>query len=295
MPEKGHFSISDFAKYSRTTRDALLHYDRIGLLSPELRGENNYRYYSHSQLAIVNVIRTCQKLGMTLDEIKGLKDQRTPELLAEVFSSQIEKIDRKIEDWNCARKLLLTLQKSIHSVQNIDEDAITIQYLPAEQIILGEPNDYSGGRTFFDTMLSFYQSISEKHPGIDLNYLVWATTSAERIKKGDWVGADRFYFYNPEGRDQRPAAIYAIGYMRGGYTDGDALYRRLIQYIETHKFEICGPAYEEYPLNEVFVTGEKNYLMRILITVREAGKEERKVPEITQGDGYHMLPREYIL
>jgi len=45
MPENGMFSISDFAKYSRTTRDTLLHYDRIGLLSPATRGENNYRYY----------------------------------------------------------------------------------------------------------------------------------------------------------------------------------------------------------------------------------------------------------
>ncbi|MCL2227457.1 MAG: MerR family transcriptional regulator [Oscillospiraceae bacterium] len=269
MPESGLFSISDFAKYSRTTRDTLLHYDRIGLLSPVSRGENNYRYYSTSQLAVVNVIRTCQKLGMTLDEIKGLKDRRTPELFDEVFSHQIERIDRKIEEWIRARKLLLMLQKSIHSVADVEEDAITIQFLPAEPIILGEVNDYSGGRTFFDTLLSFYQSISEKYPDLDLNYLVWGTFSAERIKNGDWVGADRFYFCNPEGHDKRPAALYAVGYMRGGYSDGDSLYKRIIEYISEHGFEICGPAFEEYPLNEVFVTEPSNYLMRVLITVCE--------------------------
>ena len=269
MPENGLFSISDFAKYSRTTRDTLLHYDRIGLLSPVARGENNYRYYSNSQLAAVNVIRTCQNLGMTLDEIKGLKDRRTPELLDEVFTHQIEKIDRKIEDWIRARKLLLTLQKSIHSVSNVDEDSMTIQFLPAEPIVLGDVNDYSGGRTFFDTLLSFYEILSEKYPDLDLNYLVWGTFSAERIKQGDWVGADRFYFYHPEGKDKRPAALYAIGYMRGGYSDGNILFKRLIEYIDKHSFEICGPAFEEYPLNEVFVTESSNYLMRILITVRE--------------------------
>jgi len=268
MPETGLFSISDFAKYTRTTRDTLLHYDRIGLLSPVTRGENNYRYYSNSQLAVVNVIRTCQNLGMTLDEIKGLKDRRTPELLDEVFSHQIEKIDRKIEEWIRARKLLLTLQKSIHSVSNINEDEISIQFLPAEAIILGEQNDYSGGRTFFDTLLSFYETIRRKYPNLDLNYLVWGTFSAERIKHGDWIGADRFYFYNPEGHDQRPAALYAIGYMRGGYSDGDILFRRLMEYIHEHNFEVCGPAFEEYPLNEVCITDESNYLMRILITVR---------------------------
>jgi len=269
MPDDGLFSISDFAKYSRTTRDTLLHYDRIGLLSPVYRGENNYRYYSNSQLAVVNVIRTCRKLGMTLDEIKGLKDRRTPELIDEVFTHQIEKIDRNIEEWIRARKLLLLLQKSIRSVSDIDEDEITIQFMPAEPIILGEKNDYSDGRTFFDILLSFYESISRKYPNLDLDHLVWGIFSAERVKRGDWMGADSFYFYNPEGHDERPAALYAIGYMRGGYSDGDQLFKRLIDYIDKNNFEICGPAYEEFPLNEVFIKDPGNYLMRILITVRE--------------------------
>jgi len=269
LSELGLFSISDFAKFSRTTRDTLLHYDRIGILTPVSRGENNYRYYSSSQLAVVNVIRTLQQLGMTLEEIKELKDRRSPELCDEVFSHQIEKIDRKIDEWIRARELLLTLRKTIHSVSSVDESKISVQYLPAEAIILGDLNDYSRGRTFFDTLLSFYHSISKKYPALDLNYSVWGTFSEERIKRGDWVGADRFYFFNPAGNDRRPAALYAIGYMRGGYDQGDALYRRLIDYIDNNNLEICGNAYEEYPLNEVSTIKAENYLMRVLITVRE--------------------------
>jgi len=269
MPESGFFSISDFAEYSRTTRDTLLHYDRIGLITPVYRGENNYRYYSSNQLTVINVIRILQELGMTLEEIKGLKDRRTPELTNEVLGYQIEKIDGKIEEWVRARKLLLTIRKTIQSVTNIDESAITIQFLPAEAIIMGDLNDYSRGRTLIDTQLSFFLNMCEKYPNLDLNYHVWGTFSAERIKRGDWVGADRFYFYNPEGHDRRPAALYAIGYMRGGYTDGAPLFERLIEYINKHNFEICGPAYEEFPLNEVCVAESKDYLVRVLITVRE--------------------------
>ena len=269
MSDFGLISISDFSKFSRLTRDTLLHYDRIGLLSPAKRGENNYRYYTGSQLAVINVIRTLQQLGMTLEEIKGLKDRRTPELTDEVLEKQIEKIDGRIEDWIRARKLLFTLRKTIRSVKNIDESEITIQFLPAEAIILGDLNDYSRGRSFYDALHSFYKDIGEKYPGLDLNYYVWGTISQDRIKRGDWVGADRFYFYNPEGNDRRPAALYAIGYMRGGYDQGGALYERLSEYIDKNGFEICGNAYEEYPLNEVCITEASNYLIRVLITVRE--------------------------
>ena len=263
------FSIEEFAKLSRTTRETLRHYDRIGLLSPVLRGENNYRYYSGGQLAVVNVIRTLQELGMTLDEIKELNDRRTPELTDSVLEQQIEKIDSKIEEWVRARKLLLTIRKTIKSVSTVDEDAMTIQFLPAEAIVLGDLNDYSRGRTFYDTLLSFYQNMSETYPNVDLNYYVWGTFSADRIKQGDWVGADRFYFYNPDGHDKRPAALYAIGYMRAGYGQCNALYRKLTRFIDENGFEICGDAYEEYLLNEVCVTDDSQYLIRLLITVRK--------------------------
>ena len=271
MPETGLFSISEFAKFSRLTRDTLLYYDRIGLLSPMSRGDNQYRYYSGYQLAVVNVIRTLQQLGMTLEEIRELKDRRTPELADEVLGYQIEKIDGKIEEWVRARKLLLTYRKVIQSVRGLDEDSISIKFLPAEAIVLGDLNDFSRGRTFFDALLSFYHDISIKYPELDMNYPVWGMFSGERVKRGDWDGADRYYYYNPEGHDKRPAALYAIGYTRGGYTENKELFRRLTRYIDDNNFEICGNVYEEYPLSEVCIADDGDYLIRLMITVREKG------------------------
>ena len=265
----GLFSVKDFAKFSRTTKDTLLHYDRIGLLSPELRGDNNYRYYSIMLLTTVNMIRTLQKLGMSLEEIKDLKDRRNPALAEEIFTRQIEKIDEKIEDWIRSRKLLLTLLKNIQDVSNIDEKTITIQFLPAEAIVLGGLNDYSRGKNAYDALLSFYNEINKKYPEMDLNFPVWAIFTGERIKQRDWVWPDRYYFCNPEGQDRKPAALYAIGYTRGGYGQGDDVYKRLIEYIDNNGFEICGNVYEEYPLNEICIVENDNYLIRVMVAVCE--------------------------
>ncbi|MCL2071386.1 MAG: MerR family transcriptional regulator [Oscillospiraceae bacterium] len=267
-----NISISDFAKFSRTTTDTLRHYDKIGLLSPVLRGENNYRYYSIGQLAVVNVIRTLQSLGMTLDEIKKLSDYRTPEHMTETLTTQIDKIDAKIEEWVRARKLLFTLQNTMKSSLEVDENAITVEFLPAKAIILGDLNDYSGDRNDYDALHCFYINISNKYPGLDLNYPVWAVFSEERIKKGDFTWPDRYYFNNPEGYDKIPAALYAIGYTRGGYGQSDEIYKRLIDYIERNDLEICGNAYEEYPLNEVCVADDTNYLMKVMITVQKKNR-----------------------
>ena len=275
MSNKGFFSVNGFAVFSRTTRDTLLHYDKIGLLSPVSRGVNNYRYYSTGQLAIINVIRTLQKLGMSLDEIKNLKDSRTPATVSEFFTQHIESIDEKIDGWVRAQKLLFTLRKVINSVEDIDEKNITVQFTPAEAIMLGEINDYSRGRNDFDALLSFYHMMNERYPDLDLNYPVWGLFSEERIKSGDWTWPDRYYFFNPEGRDRKPAATYAIGYIRGGYGQGGELYTRLTDYIEQNGYEICGDAYEEYPLNELCVNDAQDYLIRVMITVRKKTKRSK--------------------
>ncbi|MDR1692039.1 MAG: MerR family transcriptional regulator [Oscillospiraceae bacterium] len=272
MGEHQRLSVGEFARLTRTTRDTLHHYDSIGLLSPADRGENKYRYYSVRQLAAVNVIRIMQELGMSLAEIKALMERRTPERITGVLESQIGKIDETIGGWVRARKLLLTMKNTIQSAAGTDEGAMEIRFLPAEAIIRGELNDYSG-MTEYDNLVSFYQTMRACYPDLDLNYPVWGIISEERVKRGDWRWPDRYYFYNPEGYDKRPAAFYAIGYARGGYGQTDGLYGRLLRYIEENGFEVCGDAYEEYPLNEVSVS-DGNYLIRLLVTVRE----KKRVP-----------------
>ena len=269
MSDNRLFSVGEFAKFSRVTRDTLHYYDEIGLLSPGSRGKNNYRYYTTGQLAVVDVIRTLQELGLSLTEIKTLRNNRTPEDFNEFLIHQIDKIDSKINDWVQARKLIFTIQKAIHSVLYVDEKEIAIKFVPAEAIVMGELNDYSKGRSDYDALYIFYREITKKFPNLNMNYPVWGLFSEERIKRGDYVWPDRYYFYNPEGNDKRPAAFYAIGYTRGGYGQGVGLYTRIIEYIDKNNFEICGDAFEEYPLNELSILDDTNYLIRIMITVRK--------------------------
>ncbi len=270
MPRKNAFSISDFAKLSRTKRDTLLFYDKMELLKPNYRGKNGYRFYSAGQVAAVNLIRTAQRLGFSLVEIKDIIKRRTPAMMDELLRQQIARIDERINEWMRARKLLYVLQKMIHSAIVADKDSFSVEFLPAEAIVLGDVNDYSRERSDYDALLSFYQACTEKYPDMDLNYPVWGIVSEERIRRGDWHWPDRFYFHNPDGYDRRPGALYAIGYCYGDYGETGALYKRLLSYIEKNGYEICGPAYEEYPLNELCVAEVSNYLIRLMITVKKA-------------------------
>jgi len=266
---KGVFSIRAFAEYSRTTKDTLLHYDRIGLLSPNVRGENGYRYYSPSQLATMNVIRTMQEMGLSLVEIRELIDFRNPENFDVTFDEQIGKIEKKIEELEDTRALLKTLHKNIHEGLMIDENSLTIEYLPEAFMILGEEADYSDGKDDYGALNVFYKEINEKYPNLNLNYPVWALYSGERIRNRDWIWPSRFYFYHPKGDKRREAGEYAIGYTRGGYGKCEDLYIRLLDYIEKEGYAVSGDCYEEYILNEICITDDRNYLIRVMLRVEK--------------------------
>ena len=268
----GVFSVSDFAKYSRTTKDTLLHYDRINLLTPIERGENDYRYYSPSQLATVNVIRTLQQLGMSLSEIKELIDRRNPENFDATFEQQMDKLDKKIEELLSTKHLLRTLANNIKTGLSINEDSISIEYLEEEALIMGETNDYSDGKDDFDALNVFYEKINNRYPGLNLNYPVWGAFSKERITSRDWKYPDRFYFYHPKGEEIRPASLYAIGYTRGGYGNCGDLYQVLLDYIEKEGCRVSGDTFEEYILNEICVDNDQNYLIRVMIAVEKNKK-----------------------
>ena len=266
---KGVFSISAFARYSRTTKDTLLHYDRMGLLSPNIRRENGYRYYSPSQLATMNVIRTLQEIGLSLHEIKELIDARNPENFDVTFDEQMGKIEKKIEDLACTRFLLKTLHRNIQEGLRVDEHSLKVVHLPSAPIIKGEENDYSDGKDDYGALNVFYEKISEKYPDLNLNYPVWGLFSGERIRNRDWKFPSRYYFYHPRGDQERDAGEYAIGYTRGGYGLCEDVYLRLLDYIEKEGYVISGDCYEEYILNEISISDDKNYLIRVMLRVEK--------------------------
>jgi DNA-binding transcriptional MerR regulator len=264
----GLLSISELARFARITRTALIHYDNMGLISPVERGENNYRYYSHHQITITNLISTFQELGFPLKEIMKLIKHRTPENIIALFTKQSKHIDENIEKHLSAQKLLLTLKGIMEEGLAAEENKIQVHWAEEESILLGPQIDYSTGLSIEEATHNFYEHCNSMNPDLDLNYPVWGYFTEERLKRGDWVGPDKFYFKMPGGPDRKPSGLYMTGYTRGSYGKSDELYKRLMAYLGENGLEICGPAYEMYLLNEISMVRPEDYLMKISITVK---------------------------
>jgi len=265
----GLLSVSELAKFARVSRSALIFYDNIGLVHPVERGDNNYRYYSPHQVTSTNLINTMQELKIPLKKTMELIKHRTPKSIVSLLSEQNKNINQRIEKLLRAKKLLSTIKSVIEEGMSADEEKIEVSWKEEESILIGPQIDYSDVLSIEEAFLNFYKYWSATDSELDLNYPVWAIFSEERIKRGDWVGPDKFYFKMPGAPDKKPAGLYVTGYTRGYYGQSDTLYKKLLAYIEENGLEISGPAFEEYPLNEISIPDPYSYLMRLSISVRK--------------------------
>lgn len=92
-----YFTTGEFARILGVKKHTLFHYDKIGLLSPAMKGENGYRYYFVWQMDVFEVIKALQKLGMPLEDIKEYMENRSPERFMAMMEEKEEQIDREIE------------------------------------------------------------------------------------------------------------------------------------------------------------------------------------------------------
>ena len=70
------YTIGELARLARVTVRTLHHYDAIGLLRPSDRTESGYRLYTRAELERLHQIRLWRELGLSLDRIAALLDDR---------------------------------------------------------------------------------------------------------------------------------------------------------------------------------------------------------------------------
>lgn len=266
MNQKNQLSIKEFSRLTGIKRENLRFYDKIGLLSPESRGKNNYRYYSRHQLNSAYLIGDLRGLGVGIEDIKRYSMNPTPEKTIELFEQQEERIQNDMK---------LLQEKSIimklHS--NMVKDAMaheeSVPYLEEkeeEEIFLcptlSEDMDEDEGGIF-----SYEYAERE---GINLGFPQGTKIAEKNLLAAENLPIERYYFKVQKGSNAcKPKGMYAVIYGRCDTFNPKELYLPLLDYIKEKRYIICGDAYEEYPLGDIAVQKMHRYLFRVEIPVKK--------------------------
>jgi MerR family transcriptional regulator, copper efflux regulator len=107
-------TIGKVARRVGVRPSAIRYYERQGMLRPNLRSSNGYRFYSDDAVKLLLFVKRAQSLGITLKEIKPLltlasQGQQPCSHVKQLARKHVREIDHKIRELQALRNEFRTL------------------------------------------------------------------------------------------------------------------------------------------------------------------------------------------
>lgn len=133
--KENYYRIGEVSKITGISKDTLHFYDKIGLLKPDyIDGENQYRYYSLSNLWHLDIITICRKLSVPLDVVREVLKTNDNDKITQILSEyraealNLSRYYQKVADdlsWYEQENRRITLQNGISEVRMVHLEAET--------------------------------------------------------------------------------------------------------------------------------------------------------------------------
>ena len=267
-----YFSTGEFAKLCNVNKKTLFYYDEIGLFKPEIVKENGYRYYSVYQLEVFDIIHTLRDLGVPLKQIKSFIDERNPKSVVKFFEYKTGEIENEIKQLRRKQEIMSNKIKIIKEAEKIRDniDNLSIEEQDEEYLVLSKNIDKSkfpydsevyanhlnycyNQDLYIGYPLGFIKTIDDLYSENDYAYTYYYT----KVNKNDG-----------ENIIKKPKGRYLVGYLNGSYIDIPGLYKKMLDYVNSHNLELIGHSYEEELINLIAVKDMNDYIIKVSMQIK---------------------------
>lgn len=271
---KSKFSIGEVAKIHNITVETLRHYDRVGLLKPSyVNSSSGYRYYSAKDFIILDLIKQCKAMGLSLDEIKSIIENYTsPESVLNTIRKQKAIINEKIKELNKIKDNITFLEERIKVSLDEGINKIFIKFYDERKFIKYDNTNrfteefevnlskilaqIERKYTYFNKELGFVISYKELK---EHNKVTYKNTMINFTKSMDIEGYDKIIL---------PRGKYLTLNFDDDYNDTRKYYDIIMDYIEENSIEVLGDFYEIYIITRVGTDGMEKSLGKIQILIK---------------------------
>lgn len=267
--QDSYMSIKEFSRLTGISRELLRFYDKIGLLSPESRGENRYRYYGLRQMDLANLISGLRSIDVGLEDIRSYLGGRSPEGMIEFFREKDANIDREIERLQSIQELMRLRCSMAEEALAWEEDRVVLVEREREPIflcpILTDGTVYKEG-IYGNNIISAFNYA--QNYGININFPMGTVVFRQNLTSASWPNPSRCYFKVSKNHNAwKNEGTYAVLYRRYPETMSETFYSPLHTFLEEQELKMDGDVYEEYPLDELTTDNPEQYRIKIEVKV----------------------------
>ncbi|MDY8023429.1 MerR family transcriptional regulator [Paenibacillus polymyxa] len=264
-----HLTSGQFAKVMGISKDTLFHYDRLGILSPEFKAENRYRYYSINQIDVFKVISILKELEMPLKEIKEYLNKRSPQELIVLLGKEEAMLNSKIKQLQKMKSIISEKKRITQAATEIISTDIIIEEKKEEFLVVTEADPYTNDKSIYDSMIKHEKYLNIY--SIDASHTVGWMRDTKRVLANETFNYDYLFTRVSKKSNysnfKREKGTYLIAYHTEGYSSVCDTYDRIINYAKDKSIELQGFFYEDVLLDDLSVRGYEEYLIKISVQI----------------------------
>lgn len=264
-----HLTSGQFAKVMGISKDTLFHYDRLGILSPEFKAENGYRYYSINQIDVFKVISILKELEMPLKEIKEYLNKRSPQELIVLLGKEEAMLNSKIKQLQKMKSIISEKKRITQAATEIISTDIIIEEKKEEFLVVTEADPYTNDKSIYDSMIKHEKYLNIY--SIDASHTVGWMRDTKRVLANETFNYDYLFTRVSKKSNysnfKREKGTYLIAYHTEGYSSVCDTYDRIINYAKDKSIELQGFFYEDVLLDDLSVRGYEEYLIKISVQI----------------------------
>lgn len=270
LTSKGYFSTAEFAKLIGVTKHTLFHYDKMGVFSPEVKLDNDYRLYSYTQIDAFLVISTLKELGMSLKEIKNYLDKRNPEDFILLLEEKEKEMEEKI-------KKLMQMKKHISNKASLTRESLSIRenhiFITTEEEEWMLVTNILEAEDTRDMGILISNHISNcKNQGLFTPSSIGHIIHIHDVKAKDYLKYSYLFTKISHNKDEKKIHLKSAGrylniFHKNGFFSTSKAYENLLEYAQKNNLTLDSYFYEDIILDELSVNSYDDYTLKICIKI----------------------------
>lgn len=278
------FRIGELASIYKISGKTLRYYDELGLLKPQYVDETTgYRYYTSSQIPVLNEIFLLKEMGLSLKEIAYLMQREEDEdntVLKGLLELKQMEFDRQIQELDQKKQTIELLKKKLDGRDRIEISNFKVGLKKIEKMTVASLNArisaYSTQESLWSELLDFLNS-SRIKTGTE-RYTIYY----DSVFKGDDIqveiqkrvlapfqGNERICCKETEELPQVAYLLHA-----GDHESVMNSYEAILTWIEENQFDIAGNIREEFHMDDFMTSNPDEFVTEIQIPVKKQRSKE---------------------
>lgn len=264
------YKIGDISKLYNISNDILRYYEKIGLLTPDVRGENGYRYYSEKQLWKLNNIRSLRSLGVGLNDIIDFLHTRSIKKTEEMIEFQLKKIDENLEKFLKLKKELEIKKENIRYFKNFSEYEIPlIKFFPRRYILM-KKGDFRDESEINLELKKLKRKSEEDNDFIFTESEIGTVIKLEEWEKNIYSNySATFVITNEIKESYLIEGEYLTYFFHGDYINIDKHYKKIKEYLKKSGYRVSGNVIELYHIEMHITENKEEYVTEIQIPLEK--------------------------